>query len=356
MFVQPIPTPVLVTEHGLHVPVIPPIPQPVEPQGPVPERKRNNKSEINNPPVSLDAGNVEPPALDPDTQFSFGSIAMTDMEEAKLMNAYSGGVGISFDEINRNTQPLVPFQGPPSMAEVEPVNRDLEPAGLSFGSVMSVGTADLKLENTGLSFGSMMSYVKEVAEVDQGLEAIGTSFGSLSMVDKMLESMPSSQTISPLQPPAPPANDAIPTFLQHQKSKGSLLDCSDSDSDDEHDSAQSSARKSMEWEKLKATLAAQGQSPRPNQASRPLQVTPTRVQLPTTSLDRDFSQMSAISVDFDGFGEQVMPHARDYNDSVDSNDFGLAMMPPPAPKKSPSEHWEAGEQLIAGEALRAVFD
>lgn len=73
-----------------------------------------------------------------------------------------------------------------------------------------------------------------------------------------------------LRHPANADNQDIssPPFLLPQRSRGSLLDCSDTDSDDEEQSAQASAQKSAEWEKLQAAWAAQQQA-MPHSASEP---------------------------------------------------------------------------------------
>lgn len=307
----------------------------------------------------------------------------------------------------------VPY--PPS--HVTPVDGGLEPAGLSFGSVMSIGTADpMKLEPAGLSFGSVMSY--SVAKggpgsgggtgggsgscvpdaVDGGLEAIGTSFGSLSLntndpklLDTFREDQPNchgqfqpsnhqlqqlhEQQLHEQQETA--AVQAAPTFLRAQKSRGSLLECSDTDSDDEEKSAHISYQKSVEWEKLKAVLAQQPSQPQPPLGSirgvgvsttrdtafaampPPATLRPTTLNIPSTTFDRDFSQMSAISVggDFDGgnddnytpyslggdyfYQPQVMPPVRKTALHESDSSGGCNEMPPPPPamKKHDSGEW-----------------
>jgi len=305
----------------------------------------------------------------------------------------------------------VPY--PPS--HVTPVDGGLEPAGLSFGSVMSIGTADpMKLEPAGLSFGSTMSY--SVAKggpgsggdmgggsgsgvpdaVDGGLEAIGTSFGSLSLntndpklLDTFREDQPNihnqyqpfnhqqlhEQQLHQQQETA--AVQAAPTFLRAQKSRGSLLECSDTDSDDEEKSAQISYQKSVEWEKLKAALAQQPSQPQPPFGSirsvggsttrdtafaampPPATHRPATLNIPSTTFDRDFSQMSAISVggDFGGgmddnytpyslghdyfYQPQVMPPVRKTALHESDSSGGCNEMPPPPPamKKHDSGEW-----------------
>lgn len=205
---------------------IPPphIPPPVQPQGPVPDRrKRKDKKDAaatamhdgtattnTKSPPDMDSvyhpvhhhGPVEPPApLDVDQGFSLGSIAMTDAEQAQLMNgcsigsAYdfqptvvmpyqsqqpqhhaqhttsyhqgynnpyrssSGGGGTYDDDHDGGSsdpyepEPLPPGRplnahqhdqggggGMPAAEAPLPVDGGLEPAGFSMGSVMSTGT------------------------------------------------------------------------------------------------------------------------------------------------------------------------------------------------------------------------
>ena len=135
------------------------------------------------------------------------------------------------------------------------MNAPLEHAGLSFGStsMMSVGTQ--KLEPAGLSFGSMMSYSvansKPPDMLDGGLEQIGTSFGSLSLTSAEATNLRDTLFKQP-----PLGSFATPTLLSQQRSTGNLLDCSDTESedDDEESSAANQASKSAEWEKLKAVV------------------------------------------------------------------------------------------------------
>ena len=392
----------------------PAIPPPVEPQGPVPNRRSSSQNGKNttghyqeyqtaptnnslNPPSKLDTTPiVEPPAgLDPDQQFSFGSIGMTDMEQARLMNGYSMGSTMDYmpsakqqeqgqpvdhghyqPQARQHHQQQQPYQqkvqfsssakaGKDDVADaVAPVDGGLEPAGLSFGSVMSISTADIKLEPGGLSFGSMMSFVREEAgappagqaaapeAVDGGLEAIGTSFGSLSLAttdrNQFVESMGRIDE-------AQEAVEAPPTFLSQQKSKGNLLDCSDTDSDDEQDSAQASAQKSADWEKLQATLAAQNYDPKASAVTPPSifppgGLRPQTLDIPATTLDRDFSQMSAISVgeDFSGFDQHVVPEGgpNEPHDPVVNLKDTFDMPPPPAAmKKQESDGWEPTDHI-----------
>ena len=360
-----------------------------------------------------DGGVPHPPTglIDEDQGCSFGSIIMTDLEQARLMNGGSFGTNSTGVPPNTtvygNMKPPSPAAASaaagaarPSGMQVHfreedlahkparrpsptsypafPVDGGLESSvGVSFGSLMSIGSSNsggpTRLETGGLSFGSPMSYSVRgdvPPAVDGGLEGIGTSFGSLSLDREkvlppggLLEDVGTSfgsMTISTqdrddllnavganagseqeASPSAVAAMEklATQTFLAQQKSKGSLLECSDTESEDEEQSAQNSAQKSAEWDKLQATLAAQSKIPMASnvppalsskrQSRRQPETVPIDIQ--AAPFNRDYSQMSAISLgdgDFAQYQEQVMPEVDGaYNDSDDQN----AMPPPPPP-------------------------
>ncbi|KAL7566161.1 hypothetical protein ACA910_011237 [Epithemia clementina (nom. ined.)] len=257
-----------------------------------------------------------------------------------------------------------------------PVDYGLEPVVLSAGSIMSVGTiisAVQKLEGAGLSFGSVMTF-STVANpnhnnnfnknnndddgydcadpvpgaVDCGLEDIGTSFGSMTIGTNAAAADMSTSPVTVLPPPQPAFPTAattttrepfpepvwgtpmLPPAARQQRSKGSLLECSDTESEDEDDypAARSSnsngrlmmsARKSSDWERLKATFLenqmhnsasgsgavasfsappplAAGNSYYTSSSSRQTSTSwPGTLNIPTTSFGRDVSQMSAMS-------------------------------------------------------------
>jgi hypothetical protein len=118
----------------------------------------------------------------------------------------------------------------------------------------------IQIEAAGLSFGSMMSYTVANSRapdmVDVGVyEPIGTSFGSLSL--NMCGKKPILQAALYTSEPKVPASMSFttPTLLSQQRSKGNLLECSDTESDDEDDEAPpNQPSKSAEWEKLKDML------------------------------------------------------------------------------------------------------
>jgi hypothetical protein len=189
-----------------------------------------------------------------------------------------------------------------------PVDQGLEPVGLSLGSMMSIGT--MGPPEVGHSFGSAMSYTVSTARrgsvgrtpsgADGGLQDVGMSLGSLSLTDGDRERIiaEAERDIAALMR----ASDTLPTLLHQQKSQGNLLECSDSEGDEEDGtSAEASAQRSQEhWNRMKATLAEQDESIR-NNMRMPTTVELTHHRPPAgpwypASLDRDFSQMSAISV------------------------------------------------------------
>lgn len=280
----------------------------------------------------------------------------------------------------------------------QPVDGGLEPIGLSFGSMMSMGTATGtaaaeaaaaadggKLEGAGLSFGSTMSYSVAAAPgtatgharqgsfgghqgapaVDGGLQEIGTSFGSLSLAEGERERI-IAEAEREMMLDSERAG-AVPTLLQQQKSKGNLLECSDTESEEE-EATDTSAQKSAEWGKLQATLAAQEQSMRTTHTTAAMPpplfggrgggshpVPEATLNIPTAGLDREFSQMSAMS-----FGDDFAPAPVAYSDFVvptaihggtghyDAGQGFHSDMPPPPPemKKGLSDDWKDGDQVL----------
>jgi hypothetical protein len=190
----------------------------------------------------------------------------------------------------------------------QPVDQGLEPVGLSMGSMMSIGT--MGPPEVGFSFGSAMSTTTTrrgsvgrtaPSAPDGGLQDVGMSLGSLSLADGDRERIvaEAERDIAALMR----GSDTLPTLLHQQKSKGNLLECSDSEEEEEDGtSAEASAQRSQEhWNRMQATLAEQDESVR-NNMRMPTTVELTQHRPPAagpwypSSLDRDYSQMSAISV------------------------------------------------------------
>jgi hypothetical protein len=176
----------------------------------------------------------------------------------------------------------------------------------------------------------MMSVsVRGVDAVDGGLEAVGTSFGSLSLATEDQRKL-----VRILEADGQDSVQAMPTFLNAAKSQGNLLECSDTDSDGEDESApQRSAQKSAEWEMLQATFQAQSNS-MPQSASMPPPMfpggTPSTLNIPNTTFNRDFSQMSAMSVGEEDFRESILPEQRPAVHDSYGYDGGFSLvMPPP---------------------------
>ena len=234
----------------------------------------------------------------------------------------------------------------------QPVDGGLDPVTFSIGSMMSIGTVS-KLEDAGLSLGSAMSCTPipvvntndkagektsgAMRPPDGGLEEVGTSFGSLSLVEGERERIiadadrdlatsnvyHNNMRSSHHQHHSDAYDAAIPTTLLHQqKSRGSLLESNDLDDEgDETTSAEARSQKGAhQWNMLQATLAMQDESIRNAVSVPPMfvmnsglnyqrqpqiqQHPPNRSSsyrhhnfpLDATTLDRDYSQMSAISV------------------------------------------------------------
>ena len=246
----------------------------------------------------------------------------------------------------------------------------LEDAGFSFGSAMSctpipVNTNVYPLKPGEFNGGEKPYQHASVRPPDGGLQDVGTSFGSLSLADGERE-----RIIADADRDMAALNDymnqgdhrsadhhrnhhsnknnndsddvfydnPIPTTLLHQqKSRGSLLDTNDhGDEGDDTTSAEARSQKGAhEWTMLQATVAMQDESVR-NVISVPstMLVTNSTIhfqqqqQPPSsgyhqhhsnfdipTSLDRDYSQMSAISVG-DDFEAPMQPPTLSYSSSV----------------------------------------
>jgi hypothetical protein len=237
---------------------------------------------------------------------------MTDAEMNKLESG-----GTSFGTAMSVQQQ---HQQPSSKKDVPEPTGALESApGASFGdmSMMSVGTR--KLEDAGFSFGSQMSYMP-----DGGLEGIGTSFGSLSLDTTNRQTL-----FQQLEMAA--GGPEIPPMLNSTKSTGNLLECSDSESEEDESQKHVIARKkSQAWERMQASVAnnlsttGSGElMPPPTTGSGELMPPPpvptdktgTDISVPATRFDRDFSQLSAFDDDF---------HHDDHGEED-------ALPPPPAP-------------------------
>lgn len=305
---------------------------------PIPHNPSNSKHDNNNQKVptfdeymAAPVDGLEPAGL------SFGSVIMNDADMLKLQNiGTSFGSAMSYKPTGQNKNNQHPQSDNTTDGEQLPQAIDaLEPTGISFGdvSMMSVGTK--KLEETGCSFGTMMSYVRAP---DGGLEGIGTSFGSLSLDTSNRDTLFRSLELAAAGPEIPPMCDA------ESKATGNLLDCSDTESEDSHSNFEIKAQKSEAWDKMQVALQSQKSKGTVN--SNELMPPPTGrpqdaetfdlkgsvLSVPTPSMDRNFSNMSAWSA---------------IDDFVDDDDDDVAAPPPPgALEKQGSEDEEKLEMLF----------
>ena len=354
---------------------------------------------------------IGPPTALTGQEFSMGSLMLTEQEQSELAASIKAihQQEESDDRRKQTPHPKVPtgvevgqvvFHGEAQEQDSSmpaPVDLGLEPAGLSAGSMMSFGTissAAPKLENGGLSFGSVMSFSHHqggVAPVDGGLEEIGASFGSMTIATNVPP--PSTNNVGPQrhgpedhepqwsEPAFPPT-----TTLNQQKSKGNLLECSDTESEDEEDAARLKAQKSANWEKFKATFEHElqggsvstptppvlgtrpsyGSSKATSRAqnttahSRMAGPTPNMLNIPTASFGRDVSQMSAMSASDpqDQYGRQQQPlyvvPTQQQTGPVQGNDYQESMPPPPpAIQKQDSDNWENYEGKLLNESEKS---
>ena len=224
-----------------------------------------------------------------------------------------------------------------SIGAVLPVDGGLEGTTMSIGSMMSVGTLRLDDMAGQLSLGSAMSYQPNLDSsqpqtVDGGLEAIGTSFGSMSI--STMKTIPEQSQQYRLKrdvgPGAHTGEEPTPTLLAQSKSKGSLLEWSDSDDDSEENSSALKAQKSQNWLKFKTEFelgattstsratSAESSGLMPPPMNRPLPsssltaslpsevnnlITPNSfIHCPETEFDRDISGMSLLLDSYDPNG------------------------------------------------------
>lgn len=134
------------------------------------------------------------------------------------------------------------------------VDGGLEPSALSFGTAMSTTTAanqylpKLDANAGATSFGSMMSFKPDV--VDGGLEDIGTSFGSMSLNNEK-RAPDEDFVVQAIQEEEPVS--VAPPLLRQRKTKASLLADSD-DSEDEDGGGESSS--TVDWNRMQAAVFA----------------------------------------------------------------------------------------------------
>lgn len=228
----------------------PPFPAPIPPQGPTNNSSNNNNNSSNN---TNEQNNLMPPPANQSPSQNLHQPAATNVA--------------AFPTAGAGLEPISEFDQAAMMTGA------LEPSGISFGSVSMMSVGNGKLEAAGTSFGSMMSFTvastKAPGMVDGGLEPIGTSFGSLSLNSVDQNQLQSALSGEGLKQPASSAFPT-PTLLSQQRSQGNLLECSDTESEDEEEeAAPNGASKSVEWEKLKAMLEAQTNMGQDQSASMP---------------------------------------------------------------------------------------
>ena len=335
------------------------------------EQEQQFRDNRNEPiPVFDNYGAAPPQELERDG-LSFGSIHMTDAEMYKLQQ----GSNHSKNKQQSNRQHSISKQQPQhtensnfsaATTPSAPMGGVLEPTGISIGDVSmhSVNTnLQMKLEDTGTSFGTMMSYNTYNSGnpdmVDGGLmDAVGTSFGSLSLDKSNRDMLFKTLEISGGGPEVPPM------FRAETKATENLLDCSDTESESSRDKEQLTKQKSQAWEMMKTQLEKQS-SKGASVNSEDLMPPPVRVlqndaisnpskkresssvaatfdnfeiALPPTTMESNFSNLSAWSAADDNLNDSPIPikrnvkHTATTNDD-DDNDIGDAVaIPPPPPE------------------------
>jgi hypothetical protein len=329
----------------------PAFPQPVPPQGPSPGTGKAKIGSTGNAPAPSDL--MPPPANQTPTAHQLYQQAFQHQPPAGTASAPAPASASAPSLENRHNF---------DQEAAALMTGALEPSGLSFGSVSMMSVGNGKLEPGGLSFGSMMSYSVANSRapdmVDGGLEPIGTSFGSLSLNSTDRSHLENALNATDLKQ-APQASFMTPTFLSQQRSKGDLLECSDTESEDEEEEpALNQASKSAEWEKLKEMLqkhtkmeqhqaAQQHQAkhtptpiPQPSRPLQPLQqhqFDASHEALPETGF---YENISALSMG--DFGEEDFDNLSPVQIRGIYDNGADAMPPPSLPLRTKNENGEAG--------------
>jgi hypothetical protein len=291
--------------------------------------------------------NLEPAGL------SYGSMSLSENEMRRLQTVgASFGSGVFMRQSDQGVNGRNSIQQQEQQQHHHHQNGQValpsfQPHGISIGdaTMMSAGTNNMmKLENTGTSFGTAMSFnTCKIDMVDGGLmDTVGTSFGSLSLDPKAREALFRTLEITASGPEIPPM------FHSEEKAQGNLLDCSDTESENSEDKEKLIAQKSQAWERMKQAtetrlkqqqskgsvashdlmpppvgLVGQPLHREPIQPSSATNFVNTEVTIPTTTLENNFSTLSAWSAadDFDGGNDE----------DIDAFNDTAAPPPPPQP-------------------------
>ena len=282
---------------------------------------------------------------------SFGSLHMTDAEMHRLQQGSSHGLGKSSrHSISRNSNRN--SNGMPAA----PMGGILEPTGISFGDVSMHSAATnftMKLEENGTSFGTLMSYntlnTTNPDMVDGGLmDAVGTSFGSLSLDKNNRDMLFKTLEI------AGGGSEVPPMFRAETKSSGNLLDCSDTESESSRDKEELTKQKSQAWEMMKTqldkqtskgTINSQDLMPPPptgvqqnngNNNSNKNEFDNIEIALPPTTMEANFSTLSAWSAADDEYNEPPSATKKENTNATSGNGVNgqedAAAIPPPPPE------------------------
>lgn len=316
------------------------------------QQHRYHDNNNNNPMPAFDNFDAPPPQqLDRDG-LSFGSLHMTDAEMQNLQQGSSHSKHHSTRRQQPNNKGSNSGNGNgDSGAAVPgaPMGGVLEPTGISIGDISMMSANTMKLEDTGTSFGTMMSYntlnttnhSKNPDMVDGGLmDAVGSSFGSLSLDKNNRDMLFKTLEI------AGGGSEVPPMFRSETKSSVNLLDCSDTESESSREKEELTKQKSQAWEMMKtqlgkqtskgASVGSQDLMPPPlgvpqhntnahsnnNNASAAATFDNLEINLPPTTMEANFSTLSAWSAADDGAENAAGTNG-------DDGDVG-AIPPPPS--------------------------
>jgi len=335
---------------------MPPFPPPVPAQ--MPSQKTAQTSVVGSGSSDHSAVSMPPPSL-PAPSHTISSPAVPNFQErdrkdVRFRDDGEFGNGTGGAPVSKGASSNHYDEG------VSMVEGGLEPSGISFGSISMASVDTKKLEPAGTSFGSMMSFTvasgKAPDMVDGGLEPIGTSFGSLSLSSVDRSNLARALQPEPIgeHPKTSVKSYQTPTLLSQQRSTGNLLECSDTESEDEEeDHSPNQASQSADWEKLKEMLNKHTNMenkqntrtpPAPSQPSQP-----SFEALPHTGFDRDFSNISALSMgefeDFDHLSQvDEGRHDGGQRDDVYKNAEDAAPVPLPPSMKSRESDGSASQR------------
>ncbi len=303
-----------------------------------------------------------PEELDRDG-LSFGSLHMTDAEMHKLQQGSTHSPSKNRrHSLSKSRHSMGSNVSDPKNKNIPgaPMGGVLEPTGISLGDVSmhsTISNYKMALEENGASFGTMMSYntlnttnhSMNPEMVDGGLmDAVGTSFGSLSLDKNNRDMLFKTLEI------AGGGSEVPPMFRSETKSSANLLDCSDTESESSREKEELTKQKSQAWEMMKTQLDKQTskgasvnsqdlmpppvgvpQNNKANETSNKHAFDNIEITLPPTTMETNFSTLSAWSAADDYNDNESGPAVKSEQVEKSRNkddDSDVVAVPPPPPE------------------------